>query len=1097
MLQRTLPLWVSVAVALGVLVSFASPASAAGGNVYRMVLRYYDPIQITYNISYPANDDRGEWTGPEDVPIGGVGTPNASNEFAIDSYIASQIYCVDPFMAFHSLVPGLGGNFQWNGGAMADTVSGYVEAAPWVQSGAMQAYGSAVAWLATNGYRGVFNYGGTDDAESQASLARLNAMFPDLAPISKTVAVMATKVAIWKVVAGDSVGIQSTTLDGTPDRAKFDTLVTDLVTASESASTGTPIPGQLATTSLGLAIDDSTATYDTTTDPTMDYYGPLTATATLTNPASGASLADMTQVFLTANGVNSTGVQFVSQKSSSASLPSGTLPGTAESVQYVAGSGAGDTWTSDQFYLAIPSGRTPARGDQLVVNAMAQAPGIAVQDGTPVVFAFQQDGGVQDWNAIQAFIGGLSQGQVTDLYGETTWSTGDTSLGNLYVSKQVVNASPNDQSEPFTFAVYSSTDPTDTNPARVNLTDYPVRGASSVNTTDNTFTLLNGSLGILAGLPMTVNSADVDNPDYYYWVEEVGLPTTGYESPSLTITSGTPYDSGPASVTGSKIGPFQLSTDRDIGLALVSVTNTRLLGEMTVQKKLSGSPGGWDVDANTSFSIRVKDVTWNNYLKFGPAAADGSYPCIGNSGSSDPTTGDTLPITANQPVTITNLWSNASYEVQEVDSAGYLTTTYTGNPAAVVGGQTSDVTITNAYENGVGSLTIDKKLAGDSTGWGVSSSTVFQAKVQDTATGQYLNVTGTGPEYTYNSTSAAGSTVSFTAGQPAVIVGIPAGTPCKVVEVGDSSYTASYTGNGVTIANNTDDTVTVTNTYANAVGKLTIDKALAGDSIGWGVDNATVFQAKVQDTATGQYLTVSGTAPAYTYTGTSAAGSTVSFTVAQSAVISGIPAGTPCTVVEVIEAGGPSYTASYTGNGVAITNGTDEAVTVTNTYASGVGSLTIDKKLAGDYAGAGVTSSTVFQAKVQDTATGQYLTVSGTAPDYTYTGLNAAGSTVSFTAGQPAVIGGIPAGTPCTVEEVAGNYQATYTNNGVVVQNGQNGVVTLLNTYVSVNTGGSVVTAGNGGPGSWAAAAGACAILLGLGLAALLRRRGDQSRKAG
>ncbi|MCL2884479.1 MAG: hypothetical protein FWF49_03210, partial [Oscillospiraceae bacterium] len=183
MLKKAVPLLLSAVALFALLVSLSAPAAAADNNQYRIVLRYYDPIQITYTIQYPASDDRGEWTGPEDVPVGGVGVPDANNKFGINPYLSTQIYCVDPFTPFHGQVPGLGGSFEWDTGSMADTVTGYVEAAPWVTSGAMQVYGDAVRWLAANGYRGVYNYGGTDDAESQASVARLNTMFPSIGPI--------------------------------------------------------------------------------------------------------------------------------------------------------------------------------------------------------------------------------------------------------------------------------------------------------------------------------------------------------------------------------------------------------------------------------------------------------------------------------------------------------------------------------------------------------------------------------------------------------------------------------------------------------------------------------------------------------------------------------------------------------------------------------------------------------------------------------------------------------------------------------------------------------------------------------------------------
>jgi len=382
-------------------------------------------------------------------------------------------------------------------------------------------------------------------------------------------------VAIWKIVAGDSVQIKSTTLDGTPKRATFDALVQALVSEAEKTLLPSPraaLPGEAAVTSFDVHIaEDAGAFYDEDVDTAYNYYGPLTAQATLSNAAPGADLSGMDKVFLTANGLNSDGVRFVSQKSadSADALPTGTLYGTSQETQYITGSGTGSTWTSDEFYLAIPKSRdVPARGDQLMIRAMAMAPEIPVEQGTPVVFAFAQND-VQDWRAIQAFIGGTSAGQQINLYAETRWDTGDTTLGDLNISKQVSNAAtPEDSTKAFTFAVYyNDTDNFDT-AHRLNLTDNPVRGAYSVDTENNTFTLTNGDLALIQGLPMTV-SGGTPGYEYYYWVEEQGLSGQGYETPHFELSAGKPAG---LSADGDRIGPFQLDTDT--GLAYITATNT-------------------------------------------------------------------------------------------------------------------------------------------------------------------------------------------------------------------------------------------------------------------------------------------------------------------------------------------------------------------------------------------------------------------------------------------------------------------------------------------------------------------------------------------
>jgi len=692
-----------LALVVGTLISSAGLASAAGNDPMRIVLSYYDPIQITYTISYPASSDKDKWTGPEDVPIGGVGVPDPANEFAISPYAATQVYCVDPFTAFHSRVGGLGGHFQWNTGTggMADTVAGYVSAAPWIMSGAMQTYGAAVGWVATNGYRGTFNYGKTDDAESQASVARLQAMFPTIGTIDKTIAVMATKVAIWKLVAGDSVTVLSTTLDGNPARkATFEALVSGLVNAANAAATGVPMPGQLATSSFSLQVGPSTTpTYDDTSDPSYNLFGPMTVTGTLNNPAAGGDLSGLTGVALTASGLESSGVKFLASPSAADLLPTGTVPGTTQPAQIVAGSATGGVWTSDEFYLAIPKGRTPDRGDTLTVNAMAMAPDVPVLEGTPVVFAFADPTtGQQNWDTIQAFIGGVAAGQSVNLYAEANWYSGGTSEGTLRISKTVRNASPQDVGVAFDFKVYYNTS-TDWSTAKaLNLADFPVRGAPA-DTASNTFSLSNGGLAIIAGLPMNVSGTP--GYSYHYWVEEVSPPTVGFDPPSLVLTGGT-ADTGMS--TANPIGPFQLDTGGNAGLALVGVTNTQLTGHLTVKKSLAGSPGGWGVNTSTSFKVQIEDLTYHNSLLFqGTTGTDGSFRCIGNDvdGLSEPYAGTAvkdLTVTAAHPVEISNLWAGHVYAVVEVTTGQGFKTTYSTNGLLFKAGGGETITVVNTYE---------------------------------------------------------------------------------------------------------------------------------------------------------------------------------------------------------------------------------------------------------------------------------------------------------------------------------------------------------------------------------------------------------------
>ena len=712
LLKKRLSLGATLALILGVLVAYTAPAAFAASEVYRMVLHYYDPIQITYTLNYPAAD-KGPTNSTQDVPIGGVGYPGATT-FTINPYIFSQVYCVDPFVPFHGQVAGLGGVSGSDQYGTMDSITGYTAAAPWEWSGALQAYGPAVEWIVTNGYRGTYNYAGTEDTESSDSVTRLATMFPAvnaISPITKEIAVMATKVAIWKVIAGDNVQVKSTTLDTRPAmRQAFDALVTALV---NTANTAVKAPASLPTavanneitpTTFTLAISDTGATYDDSTNGDYEFYGPMVATATL-DDAVGGDLNDMTGVFLTASGLNSTGVTFVTDPPNANSpldnkLATAKLPGTNTTAQYVTGSATGDTWTSDPFYLAIPSDRTPTRGDQLMVNGMAKAPDITVQDGTPVVLSFAKNG-IQDWNAIQSFVGATTGDQTVPLYAQTNWYTGDTAQGDLQIVKQVDNMSINDQDQAFTFAVYYSTDAGDTSPQPLNLSNFPVRGASSVNTssTPNTFTLRNGSMGIIQGLPTTVSGGSVDEV-YYYWVEEVtsGLPAGQYGPPTLVVNTG---DDSQSSTSGSRIGPFTLDDTLDLGV--VTITNTRLAGDLTITKALAGDFQAAGVDDTTEFSIIIRETlkdsngkNYYNYLLFEDGSTPNTYTCVGNNGANDQSTAGVITLTAANPVTITNLWSKVPYKIYEINGNGHQIT-YSSSSVTITADQESQFKITNTY----------------------------------------------------------------------------------------------------------------------------------------------------------------------------------------------------------------------------------------------------------------------------------------------------------------------------------------------------------------------------------------------------------------
>jgi len=195
---------------------------------------------------------------------------------------------------------------------------------------------------------------------------------------------------------------------------------------------------------------------------------------------------------------------------------------------------------------------------------MAMAKAVSLEPGTPVSFVYDK-GGVQDWDFVQAYIGAANDGMYENLYAEAQLNTKATTLGEIYVSKIVENASLLDNDDEFTFALYyagaSVITPELGDGDRVNLRSHPVYGASSVDYDENTFTLKNGGMAVIEGLPV--------GPSHSYQVEEVDMPT-GY-----SVLSNTVYvDSAdfPTTVTSDITDPFCLEDD-DFSYALVEFVN--------------------------------------------------------------------------------------------------------------------------------------------------------------------------------------------------------------------------------------------------------------------------------------------------------------------------------------------------------------------------------------------------------------------------------------------------------------------------------------------------------------------------------------------
>ena len=538
----------------------AAPFAYAAGTAspYTATLLYHNDIQITYTLNYPAG---GVWNGYGDIPMGGNG-------------ISDQLYCADPFIHFHPVVADLGGasDYDPKTQTQTDTIGDYVVCAPWNLSGAMKENYEAVCWIVANGFRGEYEYlaaNGGSGAECVASLNRIKGFYAGLLPSgsnaadkrAKQIAFMATKVAIWKVVAGSNVTIVRTSLSSADEKTFF-TLVDRLV-ADAMAIPGHNGRAGVAMTGFDISIvgDSPPAALTSGTDG-FDYYGPLAITAKLLN-STGDIKALLDKAFLAVSGPESAGITFVDGVDG-APLQSG-LPvyGTADNAFYLdngGGSGdfgmAGGAWTSKPFYLKIP----PARGtaDYLTVKAMAKANDVALLKGTPLTFVYE-NAGMQDWEFVQAFVGAAGDAMRADLYADAVFAAGDEDMGAIVVTKHIENGSSLDNNTLFTFRLHYNGAADDYGSSTVvDLAGHPVYGAAGVNVPAGTFTLKNGRTAIIEGLPT----------EGWYWVEELNSGIVGYMAPTIKIVSGSGSPAGP---TAWMTGGIQMAGD----YADVAFTNTK------------------------------------------------------------------------------------------------------------------------------------------------------------------------------------------------------------------------------------------------------------------------------------------------------------------------------------------------------------------------------------------------------------------------------------------------------------------------------------------------------------------------------------------
>jgi hypothetical protein len=376
----------------------------------------------------------------------------------------------------------------------------------------------------------------------------------------------------------------------------------------------------------------------------------------------------------------------------------------------------------------------------------------------------------------------------------------------------------------------------------------------------------------------------------------------------------------------------------------------------------------------------------------------------------------------------------------------------------------SDLEFTNTFEYKHGELTVKKEFPPDSyhTDWGKDNNTVFTARVKDAASGRYLTFSGTAPYYEYTGTSVNGSTIRFSVSQDAVLSKLPAGREYVVEEDPVEHCIASYSYLGV--LTETGAEVTVTNTFEPGTNALIIKKEIDGYPEDWGVNENTVFRARllhlVNGIPKGYVLFPKGNQNnIYHAVGSSdsndpLSGGIIAFTEARPVTITGLSMEAKDTY-QVIELDGNHYTTKYRIDSGSITDGCEVnlpenanmTVTVINTYEKNDGALVVSKKLSGSYADWGIGNLSVFNFRVKCVETGDYLTFENNI----YTGSSATGTYVAFSQSSSAVLTGIPHGGFYTVEEAADPHLAEgspgYEYPGGENNIGNVGLAEVTNTY--------------------------------------------------
>jgi len=377
---------------------------------------------------------------------------------------------------------------------------------------------------------------------------------------------------------------------------------------------------------------------------------------------------------------------------------------------------------------------------------------------------------------------------------------------------------------------------------------------------------------------------------------------------------------------------FQL-IENELMQATVTNNYQHGVGRLEIYKLFDGFAKDWGVNDDTEFRVRIWDVDAGNYLLFkNYQQPDGSFWCVGNhefglTERYEDMPIMEIPITANSPLKLSNLWTWGSYRVEEVRT-------------------TSTEPIQSYWDDFWNNTELDRDFG-----------------FNNRADGAWID--GTWLRETW---------IDFWEAVPEIT---------DAAEWDEDNYWTwgvSYSENNSERALDYGETITITmsNHYKYSSGNMTIVKDLAGYPEHWGVDEFTEFSAGVKVYGSDDYLFFSLNEDGsfeYRPEGEKYTGELIQllpFSAVNPAVIKGIDTEINYIVEEVFDKGSEIYSKFATGAfNVAIDYDKNDSAlggniiaTVTNTFEHGTGTLAIKKQLIDEPLS--INADTDFYATVRD-----------------------------------------------------------------------------------------------------------------------------------